>query len=316
MRVILSFDIEVWCNGWNQLDQKFPAAFDRYVYGRSKAGEYALPRTLETLQNNQLKAVFFIEPLFAARFGIKYLAQIVSLIQSAGQDIQLHIHPEWCDELNPLPFPGARVKRQHLCYYDLDEQTQLIALAKQLLVEAGADQPSVFRAGSYAADTNTYQALAANGIYLDSSLNGCFSISGRDVAFDRKSNAALQIGEVRCVPVSKYRDGMGCVRPAQISAAGFDEMRDALISAEALGQKEFVWVSHNFEMLKAKSSLPDWVVVDRFEKLCSFLSSNPERFNVGCFEPPVLGSTKAPALPRASGIATVRRHIEQLKRRF
>jgi hypothetical protein len=31
MRVHLTFDIEVWCGGWDRLDASFPAAFDRYV---------------------------------------------------------------------------------------------------------------------------------------------------------------------------------------------------------------------------------------------------------------------------------------------
>ena len=49
VKVYLTFDIEVWCGGWKDLDAKFPASFERYVYGRSSAGDYALPKTLEIL---------------------------------------------------------------------------------------------------------------------------------------------------------------------------------------------------------------------------------------------------------------------------
>jgi len=73
MQVHLTFDIEVWCNGWQQLDQRFPAAFERYCYGRSAQGDYALPKTLEILQRHGLTGVFFVEPLFSARFGASYL---------------------------------------------------------------------------------------------------------------------------------------------------------------------------------------------------------------------------------------------------
>ena len=58
MNVYLSFDIEVWCNGWKDLDGQFPASFERYVYGRSSRGDYALPKTLEILERNGLKGVF------------------------------------------------------------------------------------------------------------------------------------------------------------------------------------------------------------------------------------------------------------------
>jgi protein-tyrosine phosphatase len=78
----------------------------RALYGRSPAGDYALPKTLEILDRNGLKGVFFVEPLFAARFGVEHLATIVDLIRAGGHDVQLHLHPEWSDELRPLPFPA------------------------------------------------------------------------------------------------------------------------------------------------------------------------------------------------------------------
>jgi hypothetical protein len=55
MNVYLSFDIEVWCGSWDDLDGRFPASFERYVYGRSPKGDYALPKTLEILAKNGLK---------------------------------------------------------------------------------------------------------------------------------------------------------------------------------------------------------------------------------------------------------------------
>ena len=67
MRVFLTFDIEIWCDGWEALDERFPAAFQRYIYGRSPEGDYALPKTLEIMNRHGLLGVFFVEPLFAAR---------------------------------------------------------------------------------------------------------------------------------------------------------------------------------------------------------------------------------------------------------
>ncbi|MCK7579199.1 MAG: hypothetical protein MZV65_28025 [Chromatiales bacterium] len=102
MKVYLTFDVEIWCNGWGRLDAEFPAAFERYVYGRSRHGEYALPKTLEILDQHGLHGIFFVEPLFAMRFGVEYLKHIIDIIQSAGQEVQLHLHPEWTDE-SPEP---------------------------------------------------------------------------------------------------------------------------------------------------------------------------------------------------------------------
>lgn len=316
MRVVLSFDIEVWCDGWANLGANFPGAFKRYVYGRSAAGDYALPMTLEILRRHGLHGVFFVEPLFAARFGIEPLREIVGLIRAAGQEVQLHLHPEWTDEIKPRPFPGASVKRQHLCYYSLAEQTELIAMGKDLLIRAGGGEASAFRAGSYAANADTFAALLANGIRLDSSLNPCFAISGQDLPVQRRSNQSIVHRGVQAVPVSVYQDGLGKLRPAQLSAAGLAELQEVLSKAQAAGQTQFVMVSHNFELLMPGSCKPDWTMVRRFDGLCEFLARHPREFQVGCLAAPAVAPHREPPLPKASLPATLRRYAEQMRRRF
>lgn len=71
---------------------------------RSSRGNYALPKTLEILDGHGLAGVFFVEPMFAGRFGIEYLATIIEMIRGGNNDIQLHLHPEWTDEIRPLLF--------------------------------------------------------------------------------------------------------------------------------------------------------------------------------------------------------------------
>src|SRR5690606_13026751 len=129
--------------------------------GRSRHGDYALPKTLEILNRHRLNGVFFVEPLFAARFGLRYLRTVVDLIQQAGQKVELHLHPEWTDEISPPPIEDASRKRQHLTHYSLGEQTQLIRYGTQLLREAGVDEITAFRAGSFACNADTFRALGA-----------------------------------------------------------------------------------------------------------------------------------------------------------
>ena len=132
MNTLITVDTELWCDGWDDLDGTFPQAFARYIYGRSSRGDYALPETLRALESNGLKATFFIEPLFAYRFGVEPLKEIVGLIQTAGQDIQLHLHSEWTDEARPAILKNVSHKRQHLFQYSLEEQTILIARAREI----------------------------------------------------------------------------------------------------------------------------------------------------------------------------------------
>lgn len=324
MNVYLTFDIEVWCGGWDRLDERFPASFERYVYGRSQRGDFALPATLDLMDRHGLKGIFFVEPLFSARFGPQYLKTVVDLIQSRGHSVQLHLHPEWTDEIHPHPLPKNLGKRQHLSYYSEEEQTTLIALGKSLLTQAGAEHITMFRAGSYAANRDTYRALARNGLRVDSSLNECFEVSGGDVGSavdtgrDWAGQQQVQVGEVTSYPITVFQDGLGRLRPAQVGACGLAELGCAMRSAEALGHADFVIVSHNFELLKPNSSLPDPWMVRRFSGLCQLLARRADRWQVRTDMVARNPRPAGPPLPRArvSTVATLRRYAEQAARRF
>lgn len=317
MNVHLTFDIEVWCNGWTNLDSEFASCYPRYVYGHSKHGDYALPKTLEILNRHGLRGVFFVEPLFSARFGGRYLEQIVRLIDDAGQEVQLHLHPEWTDEISPAIIQNVSAKRQHLTYYTLDEQTVLIQHAKNLLENALGKPITAFRAGSYAINEDTFLALTSNGITVDSSINHCYAISAPELVRKHGATAPFTVNGVVTYPVTVFYDGFGRERPAQVGACSFGEMRQALESARDEGCSDFVIVSHNFEMLKPGRPDPDFVVVRRFEHLCRYLANSGTRYSVGGFgsHTEALASSHPPRAPRTGMLPTVWRVAEQLARR-
>lgn len=316
MNVYLTFDIEVWCNGWTDLDRAFPSSFERYVYGHSAHGDYALPKTLELLNQHGLQGVFFVEPLFATRFGQQYLDTIVGLIRDAGHDVQLHLHPEWTDEaLEPL-IPDCATKRQHLSYYTLDEQTALIACGKKMLEAAGSGPISAFRSGSFAANPDTFEALRRNHILLDSSLNRCHAVSAPKLLRGHELDTVFDVAGVTTYPVTVFQDGFGNDRPAQVGACSFAELRAALVDAQHKGAQHFVVVSHNFEMLKPGSAQPDWVVVRRFKQLCAFLGQHRDLFEVGSFASAQSVPAAMVQRPRASWTATAIRYFEQALRRL
>lgn len=318
MNVHLTFDVEVWCKGWARLDETFPSAFDRYIYGRSAAGDWALPKTLEILARHGLRAVFFVEPLFSARFGASYLERIVRLIRGAGQDVQLHLHPEWTDEIRPALIADSSRKRQHLSYYTLDEQTRLIGHAKQLLEATGSGPMTAFRAGSYAANRDTFEALRRNGIWIDSSPNRWYAVSTPELRATHDLRSPFVIDGVSVFPVTVFRDGFWRERPAQINGASFEELRGALDSACAAGHQNFVIVSHSFEMLKPNRSVPDPVVVRRFERLCAYLEAHRDQMPL-CSYVPIPSPPNAalhPQVAHAATWATSVRYAEQLVRRW
>jgi len=91
-----------------------------------------------------------------------------------------------------------------------------------------------------------------------------------------------------------------------------------LESAYASGTEHFVLLSHNFEMLRQGSSVPDGIVVGRFEALCHYLGTHAGRFRVGAMDtaPVIRRADGARELAKVSVGATLKRHGEQLARRI
>lgn len=316
LKVLLTFDIEVWCGGWENLDRKFPDAFRRYVYGPSRAGNYALPKTLEIMNTHGLKGIFFVEPLFAARFGVEPLAEIVGLIKQAGQDVQLHLHPEWQNEAREPLVPNHSEKRQGLIHYDLEEQTALIGHGIRLLQEAGAERPIGFRSGGYSSNTDTFIALARNGIFLDSSLNVTLGRSGVGLPDTARRAGAHYIGDVLELPLTVFHNAAGRLRHVQVGSCAFSEMAQVLQSARAAAWSYMTVMSHNFEMLLLGSSRPDWTVVRRFERLCRYLADNREIYPTTCFANGDFSEERSDLpLPKTSATANAVRFLEQGYRR-
>lgn len=318
MNVFLTFDIEIWCNDWNALDERFPAAFARYVYGRSRAGDYALPKTLDILNRHGLHGVFFVEPLFAARFGVEHLAELTALIRDAGQEVQMHLHPEWTDEIRPQVFPDKPFKRQHLIHYAREEQAELIRRGLALLAEAGNPGITAFRAGSFAANADTLAAVKACGLDVDSSLNMLYPYSGDDVRTEGDFYFPRERDGLKLLPMTVFRDGWGRLRHAQVGACGVTELCDAIENSADRHHPCFTILSHNFEMLRAGTSQPDRIVARRFERLCRFLGENRDSFpTVGLRSTPPLHRTPTEtALAGVSRLATLGRFAGQAARRL
>lgn len=319
MNIFLTFDIEIWCNGWSRLDKRFPAAFDRYIFGRSRSGAFALPKTLEILNRYRIKGVFFVEPLFSARFGAHYLRTICQLIQDAGQDIQLHLHPEWTDEITPALFPDKPYKRQHLIHYDRQEQVRLIQFGRALLEEATGTPVTAFRAGSFAVNADTLAALNETGLTIDASIDVTSPISAVDLKGDLDLTQPQRHGALQLIPLSVFRDGFGRLRHAQIGACSVQELQQAMQATEHKGDTCFTVLSHNFELLRSGRAEPDWIVVKRFERFCRFLDRHRDRYPTqGFANPPALPAavSASTALPRVGRLATLIRYYEQAHRRF
>lgn len=314
--VFFTVDVEIWCDGWQGLDERFPNAFRQYVYGPTSRGNYGLPYQLDVLNAHGLTAVFFVEPLFATRFGREPLAEIVCLLREKEQEIELHLHTEWVDESREPLLADICGKTQHLRQFSLEDQTTLIAAGAKLINSAGGGEITAFRAGSFAFNSDTLRALSRVGIPVDSSYNASQFGPESGVVPGTTLVEPLEWEGVHEYPMTVFDDGRRSLRHAQITACSYAEMEGLLWQALESGRSSFVLLFHNFELLNQARNRPDEVVVKRFRKLCAFLDRNRDSFHVRGFRglPPRIPQQQ-PAPLRSPIWKTGARMLEQAYRR-
>ena len=112
-------------------------------YARSIAcltpdGPAGITHKLDLLAEFGQKAVFFVDPMPALVWGVAAIEDVVAPIIEAGQDVQLHCHTEWlalAGAANPL---SSGRTGSNLFDFPFEEQCELLALARDFLVAAGA----------------------------------------------------------------------------------------------------------------------------------------------------------------------------------
>jgi hypothetical protein len=286
--VLFTVDVEIWCEDWRNLDEQFPDAFKRYVYGPTRFGDHALPLNLAMLRDHGLHGVFFTEALFATRFGTGALQELVGLIQAGGQEVQLHLHTEWVDEARPAIFDFSKGKRQFMRDFTLPEQTHLLELGWSLLRNAGAENICAFRAGNFGIGRDTITAVGKVGLRFDASYNQTLIIPTQNPLSNGHvlSNGPLlqpaRFGDVIEYPASVIRNG-NSVRHLQLGACSFEEVKAALWAAHDAGWQNLVILAHNFDLMNRAKNGPDRVLVRRFRKLCEFLDHHRDIFRTTGF---------------------------------
>ena len=316
LNVFFTVDVEIWCNGWHDIDARFPAAFQNYVYGNPASGEVALRYKLQQLKEHGLHGVFFVEPLFATRFGIAPLAEIVGLIREYGQEVQEHLHTEWvCESHVPL-IEAAKPRRQFLRQFSLEEQTILIGAGKSLLEQAGGGVINAFRAGSFGFNRDSLSAMAAHGIQFDSSYNSTMFGPDSGVMPGQHLYDVIACDGVYEYPMTVYNDGSSKLRHVQLGACSHQELEGLMWQALEQGRQSFMMLSHNFELLNAARNRPDPIMVKRFARFCRFMADNKQHFCMRGFHdltPKAL--TAQPAVLTSPRWKTAQRIVQQALRR-
>lgn len=264
-RVLLTIDTElVWRHraagpGWQ-------ANFARSY----EAAGVGIPYQLKVLAEHGLKACFFVDPMPAVVHGLDPVWRMVDPILAAGQEVQLHLHPFWAYQAEI----EAGGHHRELAAFDPETQRNLIREARDLLMAAGVPSPIAFRAGSYAANGATLEALASLGIRYDSSHNGSQHPDLSQLPFDPRLVMPRAAGTVTEIPIGQIEEVPGRLRHLQICAVSMGELSAALIHAARERHPVTTIVSHSFELATRDGLRVNGVAHQRFLDLCRFLADN------------------------------------------
>jgi hypothetical protein len=135
--VTLSVDVEALPSRTTVADK-----VGRLIWGNFNDSQMGVPRIIDILDEAQVKATFFLEYLGALRYGKSPVFQVGTYIKNRGQSLEVHAHPEMIPE--GIVGNGA-VSWDAM---DLETQTAVMQLTRQLYSENVGMPARIFRAGS------------------------------------------------------------------------------------------------------------------------------------------------------------------------
>lgn len=288
MHVYLTIDTE--CREERLVNGKLlPAAgYDMRVWGRfsNQKRELGIPLIMDTFESCGLKGSFYVDPFGSDYFGRDELRSVCETLLERGHDVQLHAHPvqQEADWITRKIEPPA----DDMADYSLEQQAELLAKARQILVDSGVPEENLvsFRAGNFGANNDTWRAMARCGLRISSNYNPCYQSKNSQLDWPRLETELFDTGEgVWELPISNFMEPGGGYRHVQITAVSLAEMKDLLYKAEAMGVREFTIVTHSFEYMyldsvEKQTGRLNRINYSRLRGLCRFLAENADRFTV------------------------------------
>lgn len=256
LSVLITIDTESYAQGHP----------DEHIWGRTAGGEETgIRRIMGLLEKYGARGTFYVNVYEAGRHGDEAMREVIRAIHGRGHEVALHSHPR------------DRYGVHKLTRADEPRQREILAWGKSFIEQATGQPVLAHRAGAFAANLNTLQALGALGIAVDSSLSPAWFES--HLAHEVESNnQPLMLSGVLELPITYYvqaRIGRRrFLRMVDIEACSLRELRR--IVTQAVSQQvtaiNLLMHSHSF----ALSGPGDSALVRRLEGFLQFLAETPQ----------------------------------------
>lgn len=153
--------------------------FEQMILGQIGVdGDWGVYRLAEIFRKFEVQATFFVDVYEHTFWGENRMECLCQRLVALEQDVQLHTHPSWRDDIHDFPWLRKLKKEKSFFSQQFDFMGKL-SMEKQVeILEHGIDlfkkwlgcKPIAHRSGGYSINADTVKALTKVGIALDSSM--------------------------------------------------------------------------------------------------------------------------------------------------
>ncbi len=247
-RLIITVDTEL---------SNFPNA--QGLWGRVGGEEWGLARVIDEFDSLGVRGTFFLDVYAGKPADIAEVERAARLIHTRGHDLQLHTHPA----------PAFDAAREQLRDYDLAQQEQIIEFGVRRIEQWTGVRPVLHRAGDWAADHRSIEALRHQGFRADFSASPWSPSCGLEPAAIR-GNGWKHIDGLLCGVGTCYLDRLtGRTRRVDLGGTSFAEATDIL----SRGIEPLFLTLHSFSFVRYDRTRtrfePDTEYVELLRRFCT-----------------------------------------------
>jgi peptidoglycan/xylan/chitin deacetylase (PgdA/CDA1 family) len=188
------------------------------LWGKIGSEDWGLGRMTRVFDELGIRGTFFLDVYGKTDEELNHQRRAAEMIVESGHDLQLHTHPA----------PAFDPARPQLRDYKLEEQRDIIQLGCERLTEWAGVRPVLHRAGDWAADHNSLDALLSCGFRADFSASVWSKSCGID-ASAILGNGWTRVDGMLCGVGTSYHDRLtGRLRRIDLGGVSFREVLDVL----------------------------------------------------------------------------------------
>ncbi len=241
--------------------------FDKLILGEINGAYYGVDKIIELLNQFNCRGTFYVD--FAEHgHGIEKFRKLSKSILESGNDLQLHIHPQFCSDNN----------RFLMNQYSYSEQNDIFLKCIDLYKKSSGLAPTSFRAGGYGANNDTLKAMLNNNIIYDSSY--FYNHKWCDIS-PIPNNKFSKIGDIYELPITLFDNVIdytfagvklfkrNLVKKLDVDSCSIDELKKGIEAFNNNGIEIVILFLHSYSFINRNYDYsefsPNFQNIERFK---------------------------------------------------